>query len=317
MIIITDEQIKKLNINPSLCIDWVKESFMLKDNSVLPPKISLHPQGDDFFNTMPVLIPGKDGAFLYGVKVVHRLKNTTPSLGSDILLYNALSGELLALINGDWITAMRTGAVAALSALMFRKSEKAVYSFSGLGNTARSTLLCLLEKEPDFTHNVLLLKYKDQATSFKERFNKYPNVNFMVYDDIHDLLSHTDVHFHCVTSSPNLFCADNSVFHEGFLLIPIHTRGFQNCDLFFDKIIGDDKGHINHFQYFNQFKYFAEMTDVLKGRKQGRENDKERIICYNIGIALHDITFAIKVYEKLSQKLPEVCLSHQKQKFWV
>lgn len=38
-----------------------------------------------------------------------------------MMLYDAKTGELLALIDSDWITTMRTGAVAAVSARALRK----------------------------------------------------------------------------------------------------------------------------------------------------------------------------------------------------
>ena len=51
MKIISQDQIRRLNISPSTCVEWIKESFSLKSVAQLPAKISLHPQGNDFFNT--------------------------------------------------------------------------------------------------------------------------------------------------------------------------------------------------------------------------------------------------------------------------
>lgn len=50
----------------------------------------------------------------------------------------------------------------------------------------------------------------------------------------------SDVIISCITEAEGLICPDDKRFKEGCLLIPVHTRGFQNCDLFFDKIFGDD-----------------------------------------------------------------------------
>ena len=146
MKIISQKQIRELNISPAECVDWVRESFSLKESAQLPAKISLHPQGNDFFNTMPCLLPSPHNC--YGVKVVHRIKGAVPALGSDMLLYNSQTGELLAMLDADWITTMRTGAVAALAISTFRKSNARTYGFIGLGNTGRATMLCLLESEP-------------------------------------------------------------------------------------------------------------------------------------------------------------------------
>ena len=57
----------------------------------------------------------------FGIKEVHRIQGAVPSLGSVMMLYNAKTGELLALVDCDWITTMRTGAVAAVSAKALRK----------------------------------------------------------------------------------------------------------------------------------------------------------------------------------------------------
>ena len=98
---------------------------------------------------------------------------------------------------------------------------------------------------------------------------------------------------------PGKFAADNARYQPGTLLIPIHTRGFQNCDLFFDKVYGDDTNHVKGFRYFSQFKRYNEFGNVLLGEDRGRENDDERIIAYNIGLGLHDVLFAHKIYERL------------------
>lgn len=171
MKIISQQQIRALTISPATCVEWVKESFALKQYAELPAKISVHPEEGEFFTSMPCLLPSPYASEIervsrfsrryFGVKEVHRLLSTVPSLGSDMMLYDAQTGELLALIDTDWITAMRTGAVAAVSAKALRKSNAQTYGFVGLGNTARATLLCILEQEPERHFLVKLVRYKD------------------------------------------------------------------------------------------------------------------------------------------------------------
>ena len=57
MKIISENQIKDLGITPATCVDWAKESFSIKNKAQLPAKISVHPQGNDFFTSMPCLLP--------------------------------------------------------------------------------------------------------------------------------------------------------------------------------------------------------------------------------------------------------------------
>jgi len=313
--IISERQIRAMGISPCTCIQWVKESFGIKKESGLPPKTSLHPQGNDFFNTMPCLLPPSFGRF--GVKEVRRIAGAVPSLSSDILLYDSGNGDLLAMLDGDWITTMRTGAVASLAISTFRKENAGRYGFVGLGNTARATMLCLLESEPGTMHHVTLMKYKDQAENFAERFRTYPNVDFSIAEKELEIVETCDVIVSCITDAADLFCPDDNAYRKGCLVVPVHTRGFQNCDLFFDKVFGDDTAHIRGFKYFDRFRSFAEISEVLSGEKPGRENEGERILSYNIGLGLHDILFASKIYDRIGDRSPEVAIERETEKFWI
>lgn len=316
MKIISHKQIEAFGVSPTTCIEWVRESFGMKRNAQLPAKISLHPQNNDFFNSMPCVLPEPNNYF--GIKIVHRIKDAEPTLGGDIMLYDSKKGDLLALFDSDWITTMRTGAVATLAIQQLRKNNVENYGFIGLGNTARSTMLCLLESEPDTMHKVLLLRYKNQAELFTERFKEYKNVEFKIIDDVKKLIASSDVVVSCVTEASSLFCDDDSLFRKGCLVVPVHTRGFQNCDLFFDKVFADDTAHVKDFRYFNQFKKFAELQEVISGDKVGRENDEERILSYNIGLAIHDIVFASKLYAMMADKdICEYQIERNNTKFWI
>ena len=315
--IMQDSQIRDTLTDVRMCIDWVEESFLMKNDAQLPPKISVHPADEDFFTSMPCLLPEKYGRF--GVKEVYRILGRKPSLGSDILLYDSKKGDLLAMMDGDRITMMRTGAVAALAIRLFKKSGADTYSFMGLGNTARAVALALIADNEGKEIHFRLLRYKDQAELFVERFKNCPGVTFEIISDMDSFISGADVIISCVTAAGGgLFCADDSKFREGVLLVPVHTRGFQNCDLFFDKVFGDDTGHVSGFKYFDRFKEFHEISDVLAGKCSGRTNDKERIISYNIGIGLHDVLFASKIFDLADKHhLQQVVIDREDKKFWI
>lgn len=319
MRIISAELIRSLGISPRQCTDWIRESFGIKSEAQLPAKISVRPSGDNFFTSMPCLLPAvKGGMRFFGIKVVHRIEGAVPSLGSDLLLYNSDNGELLALIDCDWITTMRTGAVAAVSAKALRNEHAESYGFVGLGNTARATLLCVLDAEPQKNFKVKLLRYKDQAESFMERFKGYGNVEFEILEDIETMAGTVDVLFSCITSANDLLIKDVSSFKPGITVIPVHTKGFQNCDTVFDRVFGDDTDHVRGFRYFNEFKDYNEIGEVLAGRDSGRRSESQRILNYNYGLGLHDVVFASKIYQIVSNRqVPEVRIEKEKEKFWI
>lgn len=321
MRIISEQTIRSLGITPKQCTDWIYESFALKSEAQLPAKISVHPTDTDFFTSMPCLLPeskSNPDIRYFGIKEVHRIEGAVPSLGSDMLLYNAKNGDLLALLDGDWITTMRTGAVAAASSKALRKKDSSRYGMLGLGNTARASLLCILEAEPEKHFDVKLLRYKDQAELFIQRFKDYKNVSFEIVDDVKEIAQSVDVLISCITSANGLIVEDESLFPPGITIIPVHMRGFQNCDTTFDRVFGDDTGHVRNFKFFPQYHDYNEIGEVLAGRDPGRKSENQRIIDYNYGLGLHDTLFASKIYEMtLDKSLPEVPIVKETDKFWV
>lgn len=294
---ITNQEIENLNITPIKCVDWVREAFIMKSECQLPAKISVHPTGNDFFTTMPCLLPKEYGRF--GAKVVSRIVGRVPALKSDMMLFDSNSGELLALVDCDWITAMRTGAVATLAIKTFRNSTAKEYAFIGLGSTARATLTCLLESCKDEQLNIRLFKYKDQAERIIEEYKHYENATFRVVDTTAELVDGADVVVSCITDAGGLLVEDERLFKPGVLVVPVHTRGFQNCDTTFDKVYADDTDHVKGFKYFSQFREFHQIEEVLKGKAEGRKSDTERILSYNIGLGLHDVLYASRIYDML------------------
>lgn len=325
MKIISEQLIRSLGITPKQCVAWIYESFNMKQNAQLPAKISVHPADYDFFTSMPCLLPasGEMGGVIcdiqyFGIKEVHRIEGAVPSLGSDMMLYNAKNGELLALVDCDWITTMRTGAVAAVSAKALRKDGADTYGMVGLGNTGRATMLCILEAEPEKRFKVKLLRYKDQAELFIERFKDYKNVEFEIVDDINEMARTVDVFISCITSANGLLVEDEKTFRPGVTVIPVHMRGLQNCDTTFDRVFGDDTDHVKGFKYFPQYKDYNEIGEVLAGRDPGRKSQEQRIIDYNYGLALHDVVYASKIYELVADKdVPSIEIIKETEKFWV
>ena len=321
MKIVDFETIKKMDISPSLCFEWVSEMIKKKKDAFLPAKTHMNLPGNVFCNVMPSIIDFH-GTKMGGIKAVTRYPKREPSLDSKILLFNADSGEFLSLMDGNWITAMRTGAVAAHSIITLAKSKYKTIGMIGLGNTARATLLILNEVESERKLTIKLLRYKDQAELFSNRFKDFNNLTFEVYDTAQEVVKGSDVVISCATYFDNDICSDDA-FDEGVLVVPVHTRGFTNCDLFFDKVFADDTGHVDHFKNFSKFKYYAEVSDVVNNISAGREDNKERILAYNIGVSMHDINYAAQIYNLLEQdktifnNLLEADLHDPTEKYWV
>ena len=213
---------------------------------------------------------------------------------------------------------MRTAAVAVHSAMLFGKRSFSNIGMIGLGITAAAIMKFLNCAFCDQKMTLHLYKYKNHAEEFIGKFCNYKNVEFVIHETCEGVIEKSEVLFSCVTIADKNFCDDLSFFQQGCTVIPVHMKGFQNCDLTFDKVFGDDTRHISHFQYFDRFKSFGEVADVLTGKIKGRENDMERILVYNIGLGIHDLYFANQVYQMVSTKtLPEFDLKSPKERIWI
>ena len=317
MKIITFDDIKSLNISPVQCYEWTEKMIKNRKDALLPPKISIKPKDGVFCNVMPSMIPSESIGFAGGIKVVTRYPERVPSLESQMLLLDAENGDFLALMDATWITTMRTGAVAAHTIQLLAKKDFSVIGMMGLGNVVRSTLIVLASIMPEKEFQIKLLKFNDEEKSFMERFADYKNLHFTVVDTPQEMIKGSDVVVSGATYLPTDICEDE-YFDEGILVVPIHTLGFTNCDLFFDKVFADDLGHVCHFKNFDKFRSFAEVCDVVNNNVKGRENDKERILAYNIGISVHDVNFAANIYKMFEDKKTiEFDMMQPKERFWV
>ena len=175
------------------------------------------------------------------------------------------------------------------------------------------------EDNPEKEIKFRLFRYKNQADLFIERFRGFENLSFEIVDDMSSFVSGAKILISCITAADGLICPNDELYQPGMLLIPVHTRGFQNCDLFFDKIYGDDTGHICGFKYFSKFRKFDELSNVLLNNNKGRENNKERILCYNIGLGLHDAVFSSHIYDILcdNPQIGNFDQSKAETKFWI
>lgn len=313
MKIINNEVIKNLNIDMITYYNWIKEMMINKNNTILPPKISMKMENHKFINVMPSVLLNDNS---FGVKVVSRYPERIPSLDSQIMLYDLENGLNIAILDGNIITAYRTGAVAALAVNTLAKENYETIAVTGLGNVMRATLSILFETIKDRKIKVKVMKYKNYAEEIIEKYKKYSNITFEIVNTNKELICDSDVIISTVTVATENFGEDNW-YKEGCLVVPVHTLGFQNCDLFFDKVIVDDIGHVKGFKYFNEFKEVHELTDVLLDKSLGRTNNKQRILAYNIGNSIYDIYYAKKIYDLVGNKCPDFNLDAPTEKFWI
>lgn len=116
-------------MNPSIWYDWVDEALRHKDDFICPPKPRMSQIDGDYFNVMPAMYEKNNVAMvkMIGRHSIKRAEKRSTMMG-NILLYEADTGILKALMDAEYITTLRTGAVAAHSAFQFIRSGEEVLS---------------------------------------------------------------------------------------------------------------------------------------------------------------------------------------------
>lgn len=289
VLLLSHKDIKGLNLDIKEIIDEIKQALKKHalNQTILKPKISLVPKEGTFYTAMP---GGIKGEYL-GLKLIERFPNENyPGIFGTMLLNDEETGKLISILDATWLTSMRTGAVAAITMELLAKKNSEEISIMGLGNTAIASLLCIKSLFPNLKR-VRLLKYKDKHIEFSNRF-KNENLVFEYIDTLETFIRNSDVIISCITYADKPF-ANPEWLREGVLILPIHSRGWQSCDKIVDKIYTDDYYHTKHFIENCE----GELGEVLIGKVKGREA-QEKIIAYNVGMAIDDIALAKLIYEK-------------------
>ena len=96
---------------------------------------------------------------------------------------------------------------------------------------------------------------------------------------------------------------------EGALVLPVHHRGWENQVLHkADKFVTDDWRQL--WQTHEKVGGFhgplpdpyAELGDIVLGNKPGREDERERIVDFNYGLAVEDVAMAQEIFFRARER---------------
>ncbi len=141
----------------SLELGWVElteaviDAFVQKSKGQVqnPPKPKVASRPDSFFNAMPAYLGGSDQVGLKWVSGVDSNKSHgLPYIYGSMILNDAATGRPLALLDGGWLTDVRTPAVSAavLRSLGYSPQRLAII---GAGVQARGHLAMALHTSPE------------------------------------------------------------------------------------------------------------------------------------------------------------------------
>lgn len=280
----------------------------------MPPKSYLYftrHNGD--LRTMPSFMEEQDIA---GVKIVNvhpdNREKGFPTVMAVVVLNSTETGAPLAIMDGTYLTDMRTGAAGGVAAKYLARPDSRIVGMVGTGDQARTQLLAL-SQFMDIEEVRITCRNLSNCARFEKVMSPVVNCDFIRTDSIKGVCR-CDV---LVTTTPVRSPIVKSEWvREGTHInaIGADAAGKQELEptlLKRAKVIVDDiiqashSGEVNvpiSSGSFSEADIYAELGEVIAGIRPGRQSDKEITIFDSTGLAVQDLVTADMVYRKAMEK---------------
>lgn len=312
-ILLTQSEIKEL-ITMKEVIETVENAFkVFAEGKVEMPakKYLFFKKYNGDLRIMPCFVHDVDEA---GVKCVNvhpdnPKKYDLPTIMAIIELVDPKTGFPLAIMDGTWITNMRTGAAAGVATKYLARDNSKTLGIVGAGVQAYKQLEALNE-----VMEIKKVKVTSRTPNSRERFVKTASekygLNVQAVDTIKETVEGSDV---LVTTTPvRKPIVKSEWVSEGMHInaIGADAPGKQELEskiLKKAKIIIDCWEQASHSGEINipvseglltRENIHANIGDVIINKKPGRVSDDEITIFDSTGLAVQDITTAWRIYEK-------------------
>jgi len=280
-----------------------------RGNTEMPPKPGIHTRPDCFIHAMPAYVKELEVAGLKWVSgYPPNPAKGLPYITGLLVLNDCDTGVPLAVMDCAWVTAMRTGASAGISARYLARAGSDSAAIVGCGVQARTSLMALVEELPALAE-VRCYDLVPEATQkyIAEMSAQFPTLQFVTCESAPDAVRPADVVVSAVPivvdPRPDL---DAGMLKEGGLAVSLDydsawtSAAMKECGKFCSDDIGQLLATKEHGVYFGGIPdaIHADLGDLAAGTRPGRENETERIFSMNMGIAVDDMVTARVLYER-------------------
>ncbi len=295
------------------CINVVEQAFaeLSEGTAVLPLRTAITPpEGLSLY--MPAYLK-KMGALACKVVTVYKnnpSKHNMPTTIGKVLLQDPETGNVICIMDGGYLTAVRTGAASGVATkYLARKDKGQTAGIFGAGVQAKMQLWAIAEVLN--LSKVLVYDLSDTALqSFIAEMGKKLNLEIIRVAQPNDILQADVI---CAATSSAVPIFDGKLVKEGTHIngIGSHTPNARELDgeiIRRSKFVGDSKeacfkeaGDIIipvNEGVVTESHFYAELGELITGKKAGRVNDKEITLFKSNGLAIQDVATAKLVYEK-------------------
>ena len=305
-------------LNMEETLKAVEHAFKLEaeGKTTMPPKLYLNlPEYQGDFRAMPAYVDGSAGLKWVCVYPNNRKQNL-PTVMATIILCDPNTGCPLAIMDGTYITAMRTGAAGGIAVKCLARGDSSVIGIIGAGIQAKMQLVAISEVLPRIEEVKVFDQYREASLGYVEEMGAKLNINVRPVESIEKA---TDADIVVTTTPSRKPIVKKHYIRPGTHInaIGADATGKQELDadlLKGAKVVVDDieqachSGEINVPLSAGVIKVediYGTLGEVVANMKKGREKDEEITIFDSTGLAIEDIICAQLVYQRaIRKKLP-------------
>ena len=266
---------------------------------------------------MPAYIEGLDAL---GLKILggwrdNPSKHNLPFLYGHVQLIDPSTGILLAILNGAWVTEMRTGAVSGVATKYLAREDAKVVGMFGAGVQARTQLMGVAA-----VRNITEARVFDIESSATDKYcaemGERLNIDVVAVREPMDAVKGCDIILTATTSHSPVF--DGEWLEEGTHINAIGAcrgGGIKELDattVKLSKVVIDQReacleeagGIIDAIAdgVITEDHIYAELGELVMGQKKGRTNKHEITLFKSVGLGLQDMATAKMIYETAKSK---------------
>jgi len=291
-------------------IDAVEAAFRAyaQGKAQMPPKPYLTFETGDL-RIMPAYLPELG---LAAVKLVnaHPDNAELPTIMATVAVFDPGTGFLLAIMDGTYLTSVRTGAAGAIAAKYLARADSAVASFVGAGVQAYTQLQGLLVTVPSVSKVLVCDVDADAARALAREAHEQHGLAAETCS-LDDAVRNADV---LITTTPvrkPLIRSDLVRPGTHVNAIGADAPGKQELEraiLESARIVVDNWEQASHGGEINvavsdgsigRDDVHAELGEIAAGLKPGRERPDEITVFDSTGLAIQDLACAAHVYRRV------------------
>ncbi|MBT2577977.1 ornithine cyclodeaminase family protein [Bacillus sp. ISL-8] len=265
-------------------------------------------------NTALIMPSVAEGLEALGLKVVtvapHNKKIGKKTINGIVMLSDFQTGEPLALLEGSYLTMIRTGALSGVATKHLARHNAKTLCIIGTGEQAKGIAEAVLAVRGIEKIN-LYNRTEEKAYAFAQYIQEKFSKPAYVYRDPNEAISEADIIVTTTNASTPVFSEKlkkgvhiNAVgsFRPSMQELPSHAIAGA------DKVVVESKEaaleETGDLQVpikeglFEASDIHAELGQIISREKAGRENDEEITIFKSVGLAVVDIIVAKYLYEK-------------------